>query len=224
MTDAAADRLSRVQTWIFDLDNTLYPASSAVFGQIHLRMAEYIAGYLGIGLAEAKEVRSALYHKYGQSLRGMILDHGMPPQGYLDYVHDIDLSSLAADDGELRRCLAALPGRRLIYTNGSAGHARNILAHLGVEDLFEGVFDIVAADFVPKPEPGPFDQFLSLHGIDPTQAAFFEDMAVNLKPAAERGVTTVYVTDDPDTPHPHLAEHIHFATDCVKRFLGARLA
>lgn len=218
------DRLAQVDTWIFDLDNTLYPSSSAVFGQIHIRMAEYIGQYLGVDLETAKQVRSAMFRKYGQSLRGMIVEHGMDPQGYLDYVHDIDLSDLTADDQELRRCLEGLPGRRLIYTNGSAGHARNILEHLGVCALFDDIFDIVAADFVPKPEPVPFDTFLDRHGVAPSRAAFFEDMAVNLRPAAERGVTTVYVTADPETPHPDLAEHIHYTTDCVKRFLATRMA
>jgi len=214
---ARPELFSHVSTWVFDLDNTLYPGSSDVFAQIHRRMAEYIAQFLGCDLEQAKAVRREMFLKHGTSLVGMTREHAMPPEPFLDYVHDIDLSGLTRTRG-MRDALAALPGRRLVYTNGSTAHARNILAHLGLTDLFDDIFDIVASDYAPKPDPTAFDVFLGRHDVDPARAAFFEDMAVNLEPAHHRGMTTVLITTHKDTA-PAPMEHVHHVTHDLPAFL-----
>ncbi|MDE1149336.1 MAG: pyrimidine 5'-nucleotidase [Azospirillaceae bacterium] len=190
---AATDHpFGHVDTWIFDLDNTLYPAACNLFAQIDVRIGAYIARALGLDADAARRLQKDYFRQYGTSLRGLMLNHGVEPGAFLDYVHDIDVTAILPQPG-MAESLAALPGRKIIYTNGSAGHADNVMRRLGVSDHFHAVYDIVAADYTPKPEAAPYHTLLSLHGIDPTRAVMVEDIARNLEPAAALGMATVFV-------------------------------
>jgi putative hydrolase of the HAD superfamily len=184
--------LFHARTWIFDLDNTLYPAACDLFAQIDVRMGAYIAELLSVDLTEARRVQKDYFMKYGTTLAGLMRHHEVDPHHYLDYVHDIDVSVVMPDE-RMARALAVLPGRKIVYTNGSAGHARRVMERLGVTHLFEGVFDVLASDFVPKPDPGAFGALIEAYAIDPGGAVMVEDLAKNLIPAHELGITTVWV-------------------------------
>jgi putative hydrolase of the HAD superfamily len=184
----------RVETWIFDLDNTLYPASSDLFAQVNARIRAFIAAALAIDETEASSVQSRYFAAYRSSLRGLILHHDVEPRRFLDYVHDIDLSPIGPDPA-LRAAIEALSGRKVIFTNGSTNHARQVLRQLDLEALFEDIFDIEAADYLPKPYPQTYHQLIARNGIAPERSVLLEDMAINLEPAAELGMTTVWVRD-----------------------------
>ena len=184
--------MDHVEIWLFDLDNTLYPASTDLFSQIDVRMKSFIAEALGLPVEEAFRLQKQYYHAYGTSLRGLMIHHGVEPEAFLDYVHDID-HSLLPPDPALTACIEKLPGRRLIYTNGSERHAEKVLDRLGMTGLFEGVFDIKAANYIPKPHREPYQKLIERHAFDPRATAFFEDSVQNLKPAADLGMTTVLV-------------------------------
>ena len=184
--------LAHVDTWIFDLDNTLYPATSDLFSQIDRRMGGFIADLFDIDAAAARKLQKDYFLRYGTTLRGLMLEHGVAPEAFLAHVHDIDLATIVPDP-RLSRALAGLRGRRIVYTNGSVRHAERVLERLEIAHLFEGVFDLVAADYEPKPASASFDRFLAAFSIAPARAAMIEDMARNLVPAAARGVTTVWL-------------------------------
>ncbi|MEM7566256.1 MAG: pyrimidine 5'-nucleotidase [Pseudomonadota bacterium] len=173
------EAFAHVDTWVFDLDNTLYPANSAIFPQIHTRITDYVAEALGLEREEARTVQTDYYKKYGTSLRGLMTEHGVSPDEFLAYVHDIDHSPLEPNP-ELGAAIDALPGRKLVLTNGTRLHAENILDRLGIADHFEGKFGIIEAGFTPKPERENYDIFMRLHDVDASRSAFFEDLAVNL--------------------------------------------
>lgn len=195
--------LDQVDTWIFDLDNTLYPAASDLFPQVSQRMTRWIMDRFQIGEAAAVEKRAAYYRKYGTTLRGLMLHDDVSPDDFLGYVHDIDLTSLNPDP-RLGAAIEALPGRRLIYTNGSRMHASRIITKLGIDRHFVEIFDIVAADYVPKPDPRPYLTLTQRFEIDPTRACMVEDLAVNLEPAKAMGMTTVWLEGSigPDGARP----------------------
>lgn len=220
-----------VDTWIFDLDNTLYPASCRLFDQIDVRMGEFVARLLGVGYAEAKTRQKDLFYKYGTTLRGLMIEHGVNPDGFLDYVHDIDHAPVPANPG-LDAALHSLPGRKLIFTNGTVAHAEKVLARLGVTHHFGDIFDIVHSDFVPKPEMEPYRRFVAQTGINPETAAMFEDIARNLEAPHALGMTTVLVVSPDNRDAMHLnrtanretAAHIHHVTDDLTAFLQALAA
>jgi putative hydrolase of the HAD superfamily len=220
---ATADsrELSHIRDWVFDLDNTLYPADINLFPQIDRRMGEFIARDFGISPEEARIIQKQYFHTYGTTLRGLMLHHGMEPHAYLDYVHDIDLSVITANTA-LDEALSALNGRKTVFTNGSLKHAEAILERLGVTHHFDAIFDVAAAEFVPKPDPACYQKMLMSLVIAPERAALFEDTAHNLPPAAALGMTTVLVVPplaavgslpDPAPPRPRPDEQIHFVTD-----------
>jgi putative hydrolase of the HAD superfamily len=184
--------LDGIETWVFDLDNTLYPAKCDLFAQVAERMGTYIEDFLGITSTDAHEIRRDYFLRHGTTLRGLMLEHDMDPAPFLAYVHDIDLSPIPLDP-RLPRALATLPGRKVIFTNGSTEHARRITAHMGIDQHFEGIFDIVASDYIPKPEPGPYHTMLEHFDVDPRSSVMVEDIARNLEPAAALGMTTVWV-------------------------------
>ncbi len=186
-----------IESWIFDLDNTLYPASCRLFDQIDRRMTSYVAQYLGIGRDEAWHLQKQYFRDYGTTMNGMMVNHSMDPEAYLDYVHDIDHSPVEPSP-ELAAALAALPGRRLIFTNGSQSHARKVLARLGVEHLFDDIHDIKASDYVPKPARETYRSMIMRTGVDPARSAMFEDIARNLVIPRELGMTTVLVQTSGD--------------------------
>lgn len=213
--------LHRAETWIFDLDNTLYPAECALFAQMERRMGEFVAAHLNLTLETAKLRQKAFFEAHGTTLRGLMVEHGIDPGAYLEYVHDIDLSGVPPSPN-LRRSLRALPGRKLIFTNGTAPHAERVLDRLGLSDCFEAVFDIVASEYLPKPNPAPYHKLLNLHDINPRTAVMVEDMARNLVPAAALGMATVWIPTAAAWSQPANGDpaHVHHTVQDIARFLG----
>lgn len=184
-----------IEAWVFDLDNTLYPAGQNLFAQIDVRMTAFIQEALKIDRDEAYRVQKEFLGEYGTTLSGLMNVHGLPPDPFLDFVHDIDVSILTPDP-HLAEALAALPGPKFIFTNGTVGHAENVANRLGITHLFDDIFDIVAADYKPKPQAEIYPKMLARFGIEAHKSAFFEDMARNLTPAHKIGMKTVLVTQE----------------------------
>jgi putative hydrolase of the HAD superfamily len=215
---------SAIDTWIFDLDNTLYPASCNLFDQIHRRMGEFISALLGVEIDEAKRLQKLYFREHGTTLRGLMTVHKIDPRDFLDHVHQIDLAAIPAD-AALGAALAALPGRKLVFTNGTVRHAENILAHLGIQSHFAGLFDIAACDHVPKPDPAGYDALVRRFGIAPARAAMIEDMAKNLAPAAALGMTTVWLRGTIDWAREGAeAAYVHHVADSLAPFLAEIVA
>ncbi|MEK9969747.1 MAG: pyrimidine 5'-nucleotidase [Ferrovibrio sp.] len=214
--------LRDAETWIFDLDNTLYPAECNLFVQVQQRMGDFIATTFALDAAAAAEKRKYFFHKHGTTLRGLMVEHGIDPVAFLDYVHDIDLAALTPLPA-LSDALERLPGRKLIYTNGTVAHAERIMRRLGVDRHFEAVFDIVASDYIPKPEAAPYHAMLRRHGVAPERAVMVEDMARNLKPAAALGITTVWIPTAAAWSQPDPGENafIHHTAPDLIAFLAA---
>ena len=212
-----------VDTWVFDLDNTLYPASCRLFDQIDMKIGEYVADKLGMLFADAKLYQKQLYYRHGTTLRGLMQDHGLKPEGFLDYVHDIDYSPVVPD-ANLVKAIAALPGRKLVFTAGTVAHATRAMDRLGITSQFEAIYDIVHADYVPKPQRPPYEGFLLTHSVNPKSAAMFEDIPRNLEVPHEMGMVTVLVTHEDNRDAKHLGEgrdgvHVHHHTNDLARFL-----
>ena len=184
--------LDHIDTWIFDLDNTLYPERCDLFSQVEQRIGRFIADTLSLSSDEAYRLQKHYFRTYGTSMRGMMAEHGTDPHAFLDFVHDIDYSPVAADDA-LRQALLDVGGRRVVFTNGSAGHAQAVLARLGITDLFDGIVDIVAAGFHPKPQRPGYDHLITAYMVDPRRAVMVEDIAANLTTAHAMGMTTVWI-------------------------------
>ncbi len=184
-----------VETWVFDLDNTLYPYHLNLWQQVDERIRDYIAGYLKLPHDEAFRVQKDYYRRYGTTMRGLMTEHGMAPGDYLDFVHRIDHSPLEPNPA-LGAALEKLPGRKLILTNGTRKHAEAVMHRLAVHHHFEDVFDIVAAKLEPKPSAQTYARFLDRHQVDPVRAAMFEDLARNLKEPHALGMTTVLVVPE----------------------------
>jgi putative hydrolase of the HAD superfamily len=213
--------LSHVEFWIFDLDNTLYPAQCRLFDQVDRRIGLYIEELLGLDREAARALQKQYFRDHATTLNGLMLNHGIDPAHFLSFVHQIDVSGVAADDA-LDRALEALPGRKIIYTNGSVAHARNIMDRLGIDRHFNDIFDIAAANYLPKPDTESFAKLIESHGIEPTRAAMFDDMPRNLKPAADLGMTTILVSSHHDWAQPTGDEdYIHHTTDKLADWLAA---
>ena len=216
------------RVWVFDLDNTLYPATCNLFAEVDHRMGAFIAQHLDVPLEHARYLQKRYYHDFGTTLSGLIQLHKIDPHAFLEFVHDIDLTPLC-EAPELAAALAALPGRRIIFTNGSRRHAERVAEKLGVLHLMEDICDIAACEFVAKPAPDAFKRMTDRHGVAPAEAAMFEDMPHNLEAAHALGMTTVLVHSN-YFDHPaqlqmrkwtKLPEHIHHATDNLTAFLGS---
>ncbi len=212
--------------WVFDLDNTLYPAECNLFAQVDQRMGTFIAKELGIPFAQARHLQKAYYRQFGTTLSGLMQVHKLSPEPFLDYVHDIDLTCVP-ELPELRAAIGKLPGRKLIFTNGSRRHAERVAGKLGVLEEFEDICSIETCDFVPKPEAEAFDRMVKRHGFSPENAAMFEDMPHNLEAPHVLGMTTVLVHSD-YYDHPvqlkikgwsQPPEHVHHMTDDLIAFL-----
>jgi putative hydrolase of the HAD superfamily len=194
-TRSATRAFDRVDTWVFDLDNTLYPHHLNLWQQVDERIRDYIADFLKVTREEAFRVQKDYYKRYGTSMRGLMTEHGMKPDDFLDFVHQIDHSPLTPN-AALGAAIERLPGRKLILTNGTRRHADAVLARLELDRHFEDVFDIIAAELEPKPSPQTYDRFLAAHGIDAGKAAMFEDLARNLAVPHALGMTTVLVVPE----------------------------
>ncbi len=219
-------KFGHVTSWIFDLDNTLYPPDSGLWPAIEDRITLFLIHHSGLDGASARALQRYYYHRHGTTLRGLVDEDGLAPEAFLDFVHDIDRSELAPNPA-LGVEIARLPGRKLIFTNGSRNHALATVEQLGLGGLFEEAFDIVAAGLVPKPLDAAYDAFFRAHGVDPTHAAMFEDIAKNLAVPRARGMTTVMVTGKPNQiDHRQLEDRalapafVDFITDDLAAFLA----
>jgi putative hydrolase of the HAD superfamily len=181
-----------VETWIFDLDNTLYPPSCRLFDLIDQRMTLYISNLLSVDPVEARRLQKDYYRQYGTSLRGLMETRGIDPHEFMDFVHDISHEALVPDP-KLAEAIAALPGKRYVLTNGSRAHAERCAVSLGLGDLFHDIFDVAQANFIPKPKPELYDSFIRHSGVKPEGSAMFEDLARNLEVPHALGMTTVLV-------------------------------
>jgi len=186
---------AHVDTWVFDLDNTLYPHHVNLWQQVDTRIREFVSNWLKVDATEAQRIQKDYYRRYGTTMRGMMTEHGVHADDYLAYVHRIDHSPLQPNPA-MGAAIAQLPGRKLILTNGSTDHAGKVLERLGIGDHFEAVFDIIAAELEPKPAPQTYQKFLDLHAVDARTAAMFEDLARNLVVPHRLGMTTVLVVPD----------------------------
>jgi putative hydrolase of the HAD superfamily len=223
---ALANRFAHIGTWVFDLDNTLYPRSSDLWVKIDARITLFMMRLFGLDAISSRALQKHYYLRYGTTLRGLMSEHGIDPHQYLSFVHEVDRSSLLPNH-TLAQAIAALPGRKLILTNGSRDHAMKTARQLGLDHVFEEVFDIIAADFVAKPDEAAYDRFFEKCRVDPKRAAIFEDIDRNLIIPHRRGMTTVLVLPEPS----RLGEleafevakgqepHVDFVTDDLMEFL-----
>ncbi len=226
----AARTFNHVVDWVFDLDNTLYPRHYDLFSQIDWRMTGYVSRLTGLEEGEARLLQKRLYREHGTTLAGLMAEYGIDPHAYLADVHDIDYS-LIPPHPELGEAIAALPGRKHIFTNGDMRHAMNTLEALGFPRHFDAMFDIVAAGFEPKPRAVAYERFLASHAIVPTKAAMFEDMSRNLEVPKRLGMVTVLIVPLADKPHGAEAweiggqdePHIDHVADDIERFLRGLL-
>ena len=184
--------LAHVRTWIFDLDNTLYPASSNLFARIDARMTAYVGRLLGLDPAEALKVQKRYFHEHGTTVAGLMAHHAIDPHDFLNDVHDIEMEVLE-ENAPLAAAIARLPGRKLVFTNGDAPYAGRVLARLGLHDSFEAIHDIHAMDLKPKPAASAYAGLCAAFDLDPRAALFADDMARNLAPAKAIGMTTLWV-------------------------------
>ncbi|MEO1168669.1 MAG: pyrimidine 5'-nucleotidase [Pseudomonadota bacterium] len=212
--------LSHIETWIFDLDNTLYPASAKLFDQIDIKMGDYIARLLDIDRTEARRIQKHFFHTHGTTLSGLMEAHGVEPGHFLDYVHDIDLEVID-EDRALVAAIGALPGRKFVFTNGDAPYARRVLDKLGLGKSFEAIHDIHACDYVPKPQTRGYESMCQTFDIQPDRALFVEDMARNLKPAKAMGMVTVWVNNGSESgSHNHDSAFIDYEIAAVTPWLS----
>jgi putative hydrolase of the HAD superfamily len=220
----AARRLEAIETWIFDLDNTLYPASCRLFDQIHARMQRFIGERLELSPEAALAVQKSYFRQYGTTLRGLMTVDKIDPHEFMRFVHAVDLSCVPRNPA-LEAALAALPGRKLVHTNGSAVHAERLLVHLGIAASFSGIFDIADADFEPKPAPAGYHALLLRHRVRPETALMVEDIARNLEPAAALGMTTAWLRGTLDWAAAGAeGAHIHYVVDDLGAFLAGAAA
>ena len=218
MENPIAADFTHVRAWVFDLDNTLYPPEVRLFDQIEVRMTAWVMDALGVGRAEADRLRRHYWASHGTTLAGLMAEHGVDPGPYLHEVHEIDLSGLAPDPVLARR-IAALPGRRIVYTNGSRPYACRVIAARGLEGVFDAVYGVENAGFRPKPERAAFETVFAADGLDPARAAMFEDDARNLAAPHAMGMACVHIAPEREVlPHIH-----HHATD-LTAFLGHLVA
>ncbi len=208
--------LVHIDTWLFDLDNTLYPVETEFMTLIEGRMTDFMEKVTGLPRDEARAIQKKYYHAHGTTLAGLIAHHDIDPEDFLTEVHDVSLDRLTPDV-KMADALMRLPGRRLVFTNGSAAHAERVLERLQIAHAFEDIFHISAADYIPKPSPLTFEKMMARHGVSAAGSAFFEDSEHNLAPAADLGMTTVLVG-----PHAaaSTADFVHHRTNDLVAFLA----
>ncbi len=213
-----------VDVWVFDLDNTLYSPRRGIFDQVDRKMTEYVSKRFGLGHDDARALQKALFRSHGSTMRGLMTEHGVDPDHFLDYVHDVDIEILPPNE-DLAAALARLAGRKLVFTSASLPYALRIMERIGIEEHFEAVYDIVAAEYLPKPHAPTYRRFLAVHEVDAARAAMFEDIAKNLRPAAELGMTTIWVPGLSDWGREDSdGDHIHYVADDLTEWLTALTA
>ncbi|MEH2472070.1 putative hydrolase of the HAD superfamily [Nitrobacteraceae bacterium AZCC 2161] len=213
------DAFAHVDTWVFDLDDTLYPRSIGIHHQMKQRVVLFIADFMKIDHAAAEAFHVDYYTRYGATLQGLVEQHGVVPKAFLDFIHDIDLSALTRND-ELIAALRALPGRRIVFTNASRGHAAAALDAMGMADLFDGIGSIEDGDFIGKPHLSAFSGFFAAHGIDPASSAMFEDRVGNLVVPHDLGMKTVLVEPIGDVDVIDRPRHVDAVVENLTAFLG----
>jgi len=208
-----------IKCWIFDLDNTLYSGKTKVFEQVDKRMSKYISDKLNISVEEAKKIQKNYFHKYNTTLNGMIKNHKIDPDEFLEFVHDINIDFLQKNP-VLGKEIEKLDGKKIIFTNGSRKHALNVSKQIGIDQLFDDIFDIVDAEFIPKPLLEPYKKLVEKHKIDPKLCVLVEDIARNLKPAYEMGMKTVWIeNDEPWASKFSDSEFVNYRTNNLSEFL-----
>ncbi|MBM3569853.1 MAG: pyrimidine 5'-nucleotidase [Alphaproteobacteria bacterium] len=215
-----APALSDIETWVFDLDNTLYPAASNLFLQVDRRINLFVQRFLRMDEATARATQRRMFQEHGSTLKGLMDLHGLEPAEYLEYVHDIDLGAISPD-APLAAALDRLPGRKLVFTNGSVPYAGRVLERIGIRQRIEAVFAIEDSDYLPKPDPRPYQRLIERHGVVPGRAAMVEDIVRNLEPAAKLGMATIWVPPLPpaaDAPAP--AAYVQHVAPDLPRFLA----
>ena len=211
--------LQSIKYWIFDLDNTLYSGKTKVFEQVDKRMSKYISEKLNISVEEAKKIQKNYFHEYNTTLNGMIKNHKIDADEFLEFVHDIDIDFLEKDL-KLSQEIEKLEGKKIIFTNGSRKHALNVTRKIGIDHHFDAIFDIVDAEFVPKPSMEPYKKLVKKHKIDPKLCVLVEDIARNLKPAYEMGMKTIWIeNDEPWAKKFSDANFINYKTNNLCEFL-----
>jgi|SRR5579884_2739572 len=226
MSSQSSRGFAHVETWVFDLDNTLYPHHLNLWQQVDDRIRSFVADFLQVSKDEAFRIQKDYYKRYGTTLRGLMIEHGLDPDTYLEYVHAIDHSPLVPNPA-LGDALETLPGRKLILTNGTRKHAEAVMRRLEIDRHFEDVFDIAAANLDPKPLPQVYERFLKRHDVDPARAAIFEDLARNLEVPHELGMTTVLVVPEGQQKvvrenwelEGRDAPHVDYVTDDIVGFV-----
>ena len=198
----------KINTWIFDLDNTLYSADSGIFQQVHQLMGEFISNNLNMEISEAKKLQSKYYKQHGTTLRGMMDNHGVDPDYFLDEVHRLDYS-IVGPNQLLNEELEKLEGRKIIYTNANEKHVLDVLKRINLSDYFDEIFDIKLANYIPKPEIKPYEQIIELFKIDASRSAMFDDIAKNLVPAKKVGFTPVWI----DAGYENFSDDIEASRD-----------
>ena len=208
-----------IKYWLFDLDNTLYSAKTKVFDQVEKRMTQYVSNKLDVSMDKAKKIQKNYFHEYNTTLNGLIKNHKIDASEFLEFVHDIDINFLKKDL-KLSEELKKLGGKKMIFTNGPKKHALNITQKIGIDQHFDDIFDIVDSNFVPKPNMEPYKKLIEKHKIDPNLCVFVEDIARNLKPAYEMGMTTVWIeNDEPWARKFSDGNFINYKTDNLSEFL-----
>ena len=208
-----------IKYWIFDLDNTLYSGQTQVFAQVDKKMSKYISDKLNVDLIKAKEIQKNYFYQYDTTLNGMIKNHRIDPEEFLEFVHDVDISFLQKDY-KLAEEIKKLNGKKIIFTNGSRKHALNVTKKIGIDKLFDGIFDIVSADYIPKPSIEPYKKLVEEHKIDPKLSVLVEDIARNLKPAYEMGMKTIWIeNEEPWAKEFSDGEFVNFKTNNLSEFL-----
>ena len=212
-------KFKSISCWIFDLDNTLYSGKTKVFEQVDKKMSQYISQKLNVSVKETEKIQKNYFHEYNTTLNGMIKNHKINAEEFLEFVHDIDIDFLEKDL-KLSEEIKKLKGKKLIFTNGSRKHALNVTQRIGIDHHFDDIFDIVDSEFLPKPAIEPYKKLVKKHNIDPKLCVFVEDIARNLKPAYEMGMKTVWIeNDEPWAKKFSDSDFVDYKTNNLAEFL-----
>ncbi len=211
--------LANIKFWLFDLDNTLYDGATKVFDQVDKKMSKFISKKLNVNIDEARKIQKNYFQEYNTTLNGMIKNHKIDADEFLEFVHDVDLSFLDKDK-DLEDEIKKLDGKKIIFTNGSRAHALNVTQRIGIDKLFDGIFDIRDCEFIPKPSKEPYKKLVECYKIEPQYCIFFEDIARNLRPAHELGMKTVWIkNNEPWAAKYSDSDFINYKTDNLAKFL-----